>query len=708
MPLIDQITPATLTTGKWLRDLFVPHSMTGAYTKKEIKDLGEKLTVERQSNEEGRLEYSYQSMDELNPRDLSKAKENVIYLSDQEYFVLDPKGIPQKGFFISELLDDNTDNAKEGEIYILENGSYCFRNTEENTREVKNIEGKIVGYEPAGIISLPSLNEAMRDSRFQQVLQRITAERSHTRTAFAADNSATEEAPARALKFKNLLKAALLKTYEFDGYDVTTNEFTTTKGITEHYRSHSFNRLMYVAGLLGLPNRPDDTKETSQKLDITGGGAPKLDTQVNFFPKLTPGQFLKNFIGGWRDLADESASKKMRLLQFFVIPLKGMIFCIKLLTFPLKLLLNVAKFFTEFLPVLIADTSAQAIGSQVRRLSEVNETKKISYKGLRQFARGSLIGLLGLVYYSTKLLSVVGRAITSPEKNARIAFAYGRAFNITHWAKSSKVIGIFLGIVGGALSIAVTAAIWAITLPLLIGAVMSFVPAITPLVTWMLQLPLVGTSLGMVHGALATISSVIGAAFAPAITFLASFIVGLQVPAQAIALGATLAVIAAPSVAILSKVADVLSNLWVSWMITGPFPSLFKAKEGYQKLAGDGDQLRPRNDADDVPLLSPRKQKDVRSNKESGPIDDKEIAELAQGLTTPPSNTIQLSPRSQRVAKIIDEDLKKANSADKSATGTAEEVDSPQKLSNPTRRPQAVSDQTTPTSQGRGRGNAKG
>lgn len=158
------------------------------------------------------------------------------------------------------------------------------------------------------------------------------------------------------------------------------------------------------------------------------------------------------------------------------------------------------------------------------------------------------------------------------------------------------------------ISIGLSIALWSVLIPLVVGAAMTFAPAVvTPIVTWFLQLPLVGTTIGMVHGTLATLSGVIGAALTPYITAITGLAVGLQIPAEAVALGGTLALLVVPSATFLSFVASTLSDYWALAGKHGPIGVFRKyyfpvPNEGYQPLREENEErLKSPDDVPDNP-----------------------------------------------------------------------------------------------------------
>lgn len=466
--------------------------------------------------------------------------------------------------------------------------------------------------------------------------------RQMTKQVTASEN----DIPHALLNSRQFLKAAWIKTYGFDGYDNSTNKFIDAKGKTNAFEGQTFKKWLHISHFIGLPSRPN--------------------AAFREFPELSKGQLFKNILGGWK-----SPWSSLSLAQKGLVIVKPLIAVFKILLTPLKLVLNIVKLFTEFLPTLAADATAQRIAIQSVLLSKkwntkihmghepltpwATRSKTISYYGskfLTSIGHILLIALLLTTHTATSVVALVGRALTSPENSARMAWAYGHKLKMAN-KTAQAVVGFLLGTLGAALSVGLTVALWAIALPLFIGAIASFIPATLPLVNWFASLPLVATPLGVINGVFATIGSVLGAAFAPAVNALAGLVVGLQVPAEALALGVSLAVFAAPLGTILSRVADHCSDAWAQWKPgQGVLPLLNRLVPivpGKSVAPDSMDQaLLPAHEEqlDGSPTYSPTNfsgktttGKTTKGTYESAPIDEHELDDLQKDLNA------QLTPR---------------------------------------------------------------
>jgi hypothetical protein len=127
--------------------------------------------------------------------------------------------------------------------------------------------------------------------------------------------------------------------------------------------------------------------------------------------------------------------------------------------------------------------------------------------------------------------------------------------------------------------------LWTLTLPLAVGALVTAIPPLLSALTWISHLPFVVSSLTwlsqwplitnlmvLVNSVIGTVSAGLIVAFGPAITTMAT-VMSIQIPAAVMAVGTVLGMLAIPVAAIVSRVADELSNLWVSWVEQKPFAS---------------------------------------------------------------------------------------------------------------------------------------
>jgi hypothetical protein len=393
-------------------------------------------------------------------------------------------------------------------------------------------------------------------------------------TVVGADNS---EVPLTTLKphvnQQHIILGSFLKTYGFDGYEVTSNTLTSAEGVKFKYGIKSIAPSLALATFFGLPTRLQNEGQA----------------------EYTWRQFVRNLFGGWdaitlkKHLVDVPVTKKENELEpvallgsvitddslssepeikkvekndwastlrgkrlwnlLLLVPFKLVIAAFKLVSIPFKFALNVVKIFTEFLPEVVLNYSGYWAGHAARLITS------------KQLAP-TIIGLLAAivvfpVHYTARIVALLGTALTSPEKSARMAWEYSRALN-------SRVLGTILGAIGATMSIAISALLWVVFLPFVVGEVLVLFPQLIPVLTAISRLPIVASSLTLVTGTFGLVAGSLPAAFSAAATSIATFL-GISVSATVLAVSATTAVVAAPVTTIASRLADELSNAWARW-----------------------------------------------------------------------------------------------------------------------------------------------
>jgi hypothetical protein len=454
----------------------------------------------------------------------------------------------------------------------------------------------------------------------------------------------------RPVHFTDHLKEAFYETYENDGVNVVHQEIIPATGILEAPSNNNdliptkmgWKFLNGFALFLGLPSR-------MKKVLFTNTTNPDFPVEEEEYYTLPLSQLGKNLIGGWDNEtggSSQQVSKEKKLWQYIaLLPIKVIIILpLKLLTLAPKFLINTLKLFTEFLPLAASFFMAQGVQralKELQSLSSPNSVISVAEQTRRETYFGDpvdddfsdnllddqidtpplqpakpwnplkgvwLIGgiiILGILYTAFRLIALVGRTFTSPEKSTRMAFAYGRELELNPFSKASKtsnddippppktlikqgistILSLLVGIIGAAISIAITATLWAIALPLALGAIATYAPSIYQaivtiapvigqIVPWVTHLPVVTSSLATINSALAIVAPPLTSLFAPVITPL-SALIGVKVSTGLVVIGTALSILAAPAIAILTRIADALSNLWAAWRENGPFTYLF-------------------------------------------------------------------------------------------------------------------------------------
>jgi hypothetical protein len=329
-------------------------------------------------------------------------------------------------------------------------------------------------------------------------------------------------------------KEAFLETYEFDGYDTTSTQFTP--GLKEadessfEFSSAFLTPFMAISTFFGLPTRPE-------KASIDEGAL------------LTVRQIVRNFFGGWNPVkynaeTDESNIEGKVLWNIIFLPIKLLIFLIKIATIPFKIALNTIKLFTEFFPTVIAKYSAQwAETFENLRIKKVRNARHI-FKVLPFLLYGIAALITGGIFALSFGISILGRMITSPEKSARMAWALGKKTSY------DTIPGIIMGALVAAISLYFTLSLWCIIAflgwPLVVPFALSHIPALATLLTSFSHISIVAASLSLIKGALVSFWAIVPEVY-----------VGL------VQLGLTAAFVITFTIAI--RIADELSNAWARW-----------------------------------------------------------------------------------------------------------------------------------------------
>jgi hypothetical protein len=380
----------------------------------------------------------------------------------------------------------------------------------------------------------------------------------------------------------HLLKKLFVETYEFDGLDLPTGHFTTAEGIEGSYDADSLPLPVVISTFLGLPNRSEHSNH----------GAPDLGLW----------QVWKNLWGGWDSKNSDHIFTRKMILQRIAVPLliKPLIFLIKLIEIIPKIVLNVVKLGTEFLPAFIMNATGAFLGLSTANLAWTLRDDSLSVPektgGIIIF--GLAVILTAPIHYAARLLTLIGTAITSPLKSAKMTWAFGYAFHIEGYPIPSRILGAFFGGLGLTVSIALTATLWAITLPLVFTAATTLFPALGTALNSLVAYPVVASSLTAINTAIASTWSFLGlsAVFAYASTALATYL-GIHITAAALAVGVTVGLIAAPVATVAAGITTGLSNAWARWT------AMSFSKAFFPWLSAKAKSHSHQKDAIDMPLL---------------------------------------------------------------------------------------------------------
>ncbi len=401
-----------------------------------------------------------------------------------------------------------------------------------------------------------------------------------------------------------IMKTRFVKAIGFDGYNPITNLITSADGETVEYTGSSIPFWLMLASFLGLPSRPE--------------------TVVNGVPQFSGWQLLRNLFGVWNPVKETLSNEngtlsfhqkrwtEKKIVQMVALLVKILvIFPLKLALIPFKLMLNLVKLITEMLIPTFSGTilalSLLTGGYTLKLASIAKEKGWLSglVLSIPILILGALTAALTVIQYGTMLAVRAGLALTSPYLSARLAFSLG--YRLTIGKPDSllqKSISSIMGVLGVAVSLTLTAVLWTITLPLALGALTTAIPSLLSAITWVSQssvvastlswvsqFPLIINSMNLLSGLFGTIGTALTAAFGSTIATLASLI-HVQIPLMVITVGTTLGLLAVPTAALLSRVADAFSTLWVTWVEQRPFAGLAARSKRNDKTSTDYVELK--------------------------------------------------------------------------------------------------------------------
>ncbi len=341
----------------------------------------------------------------------------------------------------------------------------------------------------------------------------------------------------------SIIAGAWLKTFGFDGYVSATTECTladgSTKRLAEEQDNTTFTLYLAIISFMGLPSRPGDSWR----------------------------QYIRNFFGGWDSLWPDEMGITLKGKRFWnlllLLPIKiALILPLKLITFPFKLALNFLKILTEFLPEVIINFTGKGMGQLISRFGMASKLeKKMRSHWYEVYSAYLVLSIalftLGVFHYAARITSLLGTALTSPEKSARNALEYGRAIN-------SPTLGYLLGILGYITSFTLTAFLWSFIFPLLITQAIIILPTLFPGLVSLAQMPIIISILNIAHSLFGLIvAGVTTKLIAVHYTLLSAL--GITVNATAYTLGLVAALIATPVSIFGGYFTHKLSNIWAQW-----------------------------------------------------------------------------------------------------------------------------------------------
>ncbi|MBX9587520.1 MAG: hypothetical protein K2X50_09720 [Gammaproteobacteria bacterium] len=367
----------------------------------------------------------------------------------------------------------------------------------------------------------------------------------------------------------NILKSIMRLIYGYDGLDIITNEVIAANGEKKITTEYTWTFLL--TSFFGVPNRPE-------RFDEKGA------------PILTLRQFFKNMVGGWM-----LNYKTWTLIDILELPFKFfLVLPIKILGIPTKTAINTVNVFTAVLPVVLNAilTIVAIIPATLLRILLPAQMNWIFKVPLSILFMGSTIGFATVQYVALWVVRI-SLILTAPGTSAYLAYALGRSIKIDWFGEDAETfISYAVGILGYAVSLTLTAVLWTILLPVVVSAITTLIPGTIPALLWVSHLPFISASilwashLPIVTSAMTAGSSLftpvgtfLGVVFGPVVTAIAG-VIGIQVTAMTMLVGTTVGLFAALVTTIGSRVADVLSNLWIKLHHRTPEKSVEKIIDG--------------------------------------------------------------------------------------------------------------------------------
>ncbi len=412
----------------------------------------------------------------------------------------------------------------------------------------------------------------------------------------------------------SFFSATFIMVFGIDGYEPTTHMITPAHRHSAgelqeayEYKGEALSGWLMLASYFGLPTRTGCSESASppsspalqyKRLEETGTQDADEDiptsTKLKKMPKLSLWGLVVNMFGGWDTLPDEDKYQEKKIWQWVVLfPVKiPIIFPIKFISIFFKIPLNIIKTFTEFFPSLATYGLHIAIAKIYAKIATLDEADDADeeWKIPKIFALSILSLCLALLHMSFKLITLVFRALFSPDKSSKLASAYGGEVN--------KKLGFLVYY----LNKLITGIFWATMIPLALGAAIIYFPnTVVPFFTWFGNLPPVATALHAMNGAVVSfVTEFFAYDITPAVGALAALL-HIPVPEAIALIGATLGFFGSTIIVIIMTwIATPFSDKWAAWHEGGPFttwlPSKWNAITSYLSALYNGPA--PKNDTE--------------------------------------------------------------------------------------------------------------
>jgi len=407
-----------------------------------------------------------------------------------------------------------------------------------------------------------------------------------------------------------------------DGYDAATQMLTCADGTTKKFDTKNLTRTSFLLSLFALPSRPmtldeegrpqysvwqvlysfagtswNPVKETTtgelKEFDTYEGGKPAIDER-------TGQQYLKSKEQD-ASLYQRRWTEKKRFLVFWSWVRVPLFIAFNLVTWPFRFVRNLLKMVTvAVFPLLsfFVFTFNLILFEQFDQLGDKIDAGGLNRKLLYQipafFFLSLITGAVLVIQYAMTLICRAGLAFSSPLTSALLAYRSG--VQILGHEHTGNWFSQFVGVLGFVLSMALSATLWAITLPLALGALVAAVPALLTPITALSQSPFIATVLGwltqlpfvpLLSTAFSTAFGVVGGAltatFGAAIGYVGT-LVGVTIPQVVVTLSLVISVVVAPALTFVTLGVEALSNAIMQWVEQRPFHTFISKLKFWERM----------------------------------------------------------------------------------------------------------------------------
>lgn len=317
-----------------------------------------------------------------------------------------------------------------------------------------------------------------------------------------------------------LLKESLLLTYPIDGFNFAQPQI------------HAHDAWSFLSTFFGLPNYGIGQKKENEDGTALGLGLKNLEL------------IFKNFIGGWEWNEDTAQSKKNLQIILLATGITSLLLpLLKIAGIFLKTAINILKIFTEFLPLVLQNETARLM-KEMFYWANPSKTDGVS-NWARKIAWIGIV-MLGIIHYAAKMMTIFGRAATSPLKSAKLAWFY--------CSELQGKLGKFLGGLAVVLSILLSTAIWA---------------GLSPFIFHMIPTQIIGfftqgslaSIVNPIFNGIAQMGQVFAPIFNPIIASISSLL-SVKILTAFVNLGLGLGILAVPLLSALKLILEKCNHLW--------------------------------------------------------------------------------------------------------------------------------------------------